>query len=94
MTALSAGMVEAIVQSYDFSGMGVLMDVGGGEGVLIAAILAANPTLHDVLFDQPHVLTGAKDLLERQSVEVVASPLAAASSRRCPRELLPTCSRA
>jgi hypothetical protein len=69
MTALSAGVVEAIVQSYDFSGMGVLMDVGGGEGVLIAAILAANPTLHGVLFDQPHVLTGAKDLLEREGVE-------------------------
>src|SRR5215213_1174990 len=45
MTALSAGVVEAIVQSYDFSSMGVLMDVGGGEGVLLAAILAANPAL-------------------------------------------------
>jgi len=76
MTALSAGVVEAIVQSYDFSGMSVLMDVGGGEGVLLAAILAANPNLHGVLFDQPHVVTGAKDPLERVSVadrcEVVA----------------------
>ena len=76
MTALSAGVVEAIVQSYDFSGMSVLMDVGGGEGVLLAAILAVNANLHGVLFDQPHVVTGAKDLLERASVadrcEVVA----------------------
>jgi len=68
MTALSAGVVEAIVQSYDFSGMGLLIDVGGGEGVLLAAILAANPTLRGVLFDQSHVLTGAKDLLERAGV--------------------------
>ena len=68
MTALSAGVVEAIVQSYDFSGMGVLMDVGGGEGVLLAAILAENPALRGVLFDQPHVLTGANDLLEREGV--------------------------
>jgi hypothetical protein len=68
MTALSAGVVEAIVQSYDFSGMGVLVDVGGGEGVLLAAILAANPALRGVLFDQPHVLTGANDLLERAEV--------------------------
>ena len=76
MTALSAGVVEAIVQSYDFSNVGVLMDVGGGEGVLLAAILAANSNLHGVLFDQPHIVTGAKDLLERASVadrcEVVA----------------------
>ena len=68
MTALSAGAAEAIVQSYDFSGMGVLVDVGGGEGVLLAAILAANPELRGILFDQPHVLTGARDLLERAGV--------------------------
>jgi hypothetical protein len=68
MTALSAGVVEAIVQSYDFSGIGVLVDVGGGEGVLLAAILAANPALRGILFDQPHVLTGANDLLERAGV--------------------------
>ncbi|MDP8973786.1 MAG: acetylserotonin O-methyltransferase [Actinomycetota bacterium] len=68
MTALSAGVAEAIVQSYDFSGMDVLMDVGGGEGVLLAAILAENPALRGVLFDQPHVLTGANDLLEREGV--------------------------
>jgi hypothetical protein len=68
MTALSAGVAEAIVQSYDFSGMDVLMDVGGGEGVLLAAILAANPALRGVLFDQPHVLAGANDLLERAGV--------------------------
>lgn len=68
MTALSAGVVEAIVQSYDFSNVGVLMDVGGGEGVLLAAILAANPSLRGVLFDQPHVVTGANGLLERAGV--------------------------
>ena len=68
MTALSAGVAEAIVQSYDFSGMDVLMDVGGGEGVLLAAILAENPALRGVLFEQPHVLTGANDLLERAGV--------------------------
>ncbi len=68
MTALSAGVAETIVQSYDFSGMDVLMDVGGGEGVLLAAILAENPALRGVLFDQPHVLTGANDLLEREGV--------------------------
>ena len=68
MTALSAGVAEAIVQSYDFSGMDVLMDVGGGEGVLLAAILEENPALRGVLFEQPHVLTGANDLLERAGV--------------------------
>ena len=68
MTNLSAGVVEAVLQSYDFSDIGVLVDVGGGEGTLLAAILAANPALHGILFDQPHVVATAGDLLERASV--------------------------
>src|SRR5215207_4826221 len=47
MTALSAGVLEAIVQSYDFSGMGVLMDVGGGgqQVVLPAGFVLPNHNL-------------------------------------------------
>ena len=65
MTGLSAGVVEAVVQSYDFSGIGVLVDVGGGEGTLLAAILAANPALRGILFDQLDVVADAGPLLER-----------------------------
>ena len=68
MTNLAAGVIEAVVQSYDFSGLSVLVDVGGGEGALLAAILAANTSLRGVLFDLPHVVAGSKDLLERAGV--------------------------
>jgi precorrin-6B methylase 2 len=68
MTALSATTAEAVVQSYDFSGTEVLVDVGGGEGVLLAAILAANPALRGILFDQPHVIATVGALLERAGV--------------------------
>lgn len=68
MSDLSKGVVDAIVPSYDFSGMRVVADVGGGEGALLAAILVANPNLRGILFDQPHVLTGAKELLQRAGV--------------------------
>lgn len=64
MTGLSLAEAEAVVRSYDFSGIGVLVDVGGGTGALLAAILVANPALRGILFDQPHVVAGAKDLLE------------------------------
>ena len=64
------------MRSYDFSDVGVLVDVGGGEGALLANILAANPGVGGVLFDQEHVVAGAGDLLERAGVadrcEVVA----------------------
>ena len=68
MTALSSGVVDAVVRSYDFSGIGVLVDVGGGEGELLAAILAANPSLRGILFDQPHVVGTVGALLERAGV--------------------------
>ena len=68
MTGLSAGVVEAVVQSYDFSEIGVLVDVGGGEGALLGAILTANPGLRGILFDQPHVVATAGALLERAGV--------------------------
>jgi hypothetical protein len=68
MTGLAAGMVESIVAAYDFSQIRSLVDVGGGEGALLAAILAANPQMRGINFDLPHVITGAKDLLDRAGV--------------------------
>lgn len=68
MSSLSTAVGKAVVHSYDFSGIETLVDVGGGEGALLAEILAANPTLRGVLFDQPRVVEGATDLLERAGV--------------------------
>lgn len=68
MASLSADVVDAVVGSYDFSGIDVLADIGGGTGSLLAAVLAANPTLRGILFDQPHVVASAKPMLERAGV--------------------------
>lgn len=68
MTSLSSGVVDAVVRSYDFSGMGLIVDVGGGEGVLLAAILRTNPSLRGILFDQPHVVGTVGALLKRTGV--------------------------
>ena len=51
---------EAIADGYDFSGLGTVVDVAGGHGSLLAAILRANPHLQGVLFDLPHVIERAK----------------------------------
>ncbi len=68
MTGLSAGMVDSIVAAYDFSQIRTMVDVGGGEGALLAAILAANPHMQGIVFDLPHVVTGAREVLERAGV--------------------------
>src|SRR5437879_81168 len=59
MRATSAAQVAAIVDAFDFSRAGVVIDVGGGTGELLAAILAANSSLRGILFDLPHVVAHA-----------------------------------
>ena len=63
MTAFSAIEAQAVVDVYDFSGIDTLVDVGGGHGLLLATILAANPGLSGVLLELPAVLAGARELL-------------------------------
>ena len=59
---------DAVVAAYDFSASETLVDVGGGRGQLLAAILRAHPTLRGMLFDQPHVVIEARPLLEAAGV--------------------------
>ena len=59
MTNVSENTNAAVVAAYDFSAINKLVDVAGGHGSLLAGILNANPQLHGVLFDQPHVVNGA-----------------------------------
>jgi hypothetical protein len=68
MTNLSAIESAAIAASYDFSSIQTLVDIAGGEGLLIASILKSNPTLKGVLFDQPYVIERAKRFLEAEGV--------------------------
>lgn len=66
---------RAAVSAYDFSGIQRLVDVGGANGHLIAMILDRYPEMCAVLFDQPHVVSGAGEFLEstghRSRIEVV-----------------------
>ena len=48
-----------VVASCDLDGVGTLVDVGGGDGTLLAAFLSAHPTLRGILFDTPDGVGGA-----------------------------------
>jgi len=67
MTDLSSGDASAVVQSYDFSRFEYIVDVAGGHGALLAAILDRTPKLRGTLVEMPHVIEGAKKagILER-----------------------------
>ncbi|QEH37477.1 Multifunctional cyclase-dehydratase-3-O-methyl transferase TcmN [Aquisphaera giovannonii] len=68
MTGWSMHNAAAVAQAYDFSGIGTLMDVGGGHGFLLATILKANPSLRGVLFEMPTVCEGARSLLAAEGL--------------------------
>ena len=57
-----------VVASFDFSGFSRLMDVGGGRGVLLAAILTAAPTMTGVLVDREVALGQARTFLDEAGV--------------------------
>lgn len=64
--AMSGAVVtraQALLAAQDLSEIGTLVDIGGGQGRLLAAALEATPGLRAVLFDRPDVLTGAEAML-------------------------------
>jgi hypothetical protein len=68
MTGLSRAATRAVVAAYDFSGFERIVDVGGGQGALLAGILVANSGVQGILFDLPHVVAGAPAVLSAAGV--------------------------
>lgn len=56
MTAKSGAEIAALLPAFDFTRYGVIADVGGGRGHILAAILGAVPSAKGILFDRPQVL--------------------------------------
>ena len=59
MTEYSRRAAPAIVDAYDFGRFRKLVDIAGGHGYLLHAILDRYPGLHGMLFDLPKVVAGA-----------------------------------
>ena len=68
MIGWTTQVAGAVASTYDFSPFGTVVDVGGGYGTLLAAILQRNPNPRGVLFDQPHVVADAEDFLTTAGV--------------------------
>ena len=68
MTNISQNVMPAIVEAYNFSDVHKLVDIAGGHGLLLARILKMNPHMNGILFDLPHVIDAAKELLNKEGV--------------------------
>jgi hypothetical protein len=58
----------AILRGYDFSSATTVVDVGGGQGLLLASLLQANAHLKGILFDLPEVVSRSGAMLGKWGV--------------------------
>ena len=61
MANFTRHIATEVAAAYDFSPFRRVVDVGGGNGALLAGILGANPTLTGIVFDLPDVAARASE---------------------------------
>jgi hypothetical protein len=67
MASLTSSVTPLISSMYDFSQFNTIIDIGGGQGMLLSSILKDNAKLYGVLFDLPYAIQSAKKFYARQS---------------------------
>jgi O-methyltransferase domain/Dimerisation domain len=68
LMAWSVGITGAPLEGYDLGPHKVMVDVGGGNGTLIATVLRAYPGLRAILFDQAPAVAEAAEVLRTSGV--------------------------
>ncbi|MEX0782922.1 MAG: methyltransferase [Dehalococcoidia bacterium] len=63
MASLSGPVIPAVLEAYDFNRFDHIVDVGGGNGTLLAGILGANAHPRGTVFDLLHVVSAAEQVL-------------------------------
>jgi ubiquinone/menaquinone biosynthesis C-methylase UbiE len=64
MVGVHGRETAAMLEAYDFSGIKVLADIGGGNGSLLTGVLRAYPSMKGILFDLPGVAERARSNLQ------------------------------
>lgn len=69
MVGVHGAETKAMLDAYDFRSIGTLVDIGGGNGSLLAAVLQRHPSLRGLLFDRPDVIERARSYIQAAGVE-------------------------
>lgn len=75
MGNFSALEIRAVMEVYDFAGFETIVDVGGGYGAFLTAILQKNPDMKGILFDAPDVIEDAMESLEKAGLNSRCLPV-------------------
>ena len=68
MVGFHGGETPAVAAAYDFSQFGTIVDVGGATGNMLSAILTHHDGPRGVLYDMPHVVADAPELLTASEI--------------------------
>jgi hypothetical protein len=68
MTGFHGPETQAMIDAYDYAGVNTLVDIGGGNGTVLAAVLKRNPAMKGILYDLPGVIERAKQNLADQGL--------------------------
>jgi hypothetical protein len=69
MTGVHGRETGAMLEAYDFTGIGTLADLGGGNGSVITAVLKKYPTMQGIIYDLPGVALRTKDNIRAAGLE-------------------------
>ncbi len=64
MTGVHDAETIPVLDAYDFSSFGTIVDVGGGNGLALAALLCRHPETRGILFDLPDVARRAREVVD------------------------------
>jgi O-methyltransferase len=68
MTSVASLHAAAVTGAYDFRGISMLADIGGGNGMFLSHLLTEHPHMRGILFDLPHTATAAAAALAQSGV--------------------------
>ena len=68
MQELTRVVTPAVLDAYDFSEASRIIDVGGGSGALLNAILHHEPEANGIVFDTPRVADLARERIRQQGL--------------------------
>ena len=63
MANVSGFASKAVLEAYDFGGLKTIMDVGGGNGSMVRAILEKYPEARGIVADLPYIAAQANDAI-------------------------------
>jgi ubiquinone/menaquinone biosynthesis C-methylase UbiE len=69
MSGLTGAVIQHVLPEYDFTNFQTIVDVGGGNGALLMAVLDKAPQARGIVFDEEYVVEETKRLLKQKGYD-------------------------